>query len=472
MHTVKQIIFVSMLVCARLTTAAAQESTSSSAQRSSLTITAAAAGERVRITAPSSVVQMHVEVYAPGGEKLFDQEIRGGNVFDWHLQEGQAQRLASGVYVCVVTAKSISGRLTQKIGTVTVAENSASVQPAESPQLSVQQTQAIGPVEENSSWTIPGSDEPQTPTVIADDGTDGQMIRGRGALTFRIGNFFSGLDQVQMRLTEAVNLGIGTSEPKTKLDVAGAIRAQQGLVFSNGSTLNVSDKGALTLTSDNGTVTPNIAGTGTQNKIAKWKDNAGTLEDSGISETDSGFVGIGIPNPDGPLIVQGTIPTLLGHMSAIRTTGSNNGFGLLMDAAGSGNNNLGFAVNGVRKASFAWDNSRNFLGFVNFNYSANDFGLRLNSDGSLSFNDGNSSAERFRVTSAGNVGIGTPAPQQNLSVNAALNVDQAGLNNGSFNPGITFGSFSGEGISSQRTGGVAGVLTGLNFFTTSINRMS
>ena len=61
--------------------------------------------------APSSPVQMHVEVYAAGGEKLFDQEIRGGNVFDWHLQDGQAQRLAPGAYVCVVTAKSVSGRL-------------------------------------------------------------------------------------------------------------------------------------------------------------------------------------------------------------------------------------------------------------------------------------------------------------------------------------------------------------------------
>ena len=50
--------------------------------------------------------------------KSADEEIRGGNVFDWHLQDGQAQRLAPGAYVCVVTAKSISGKLTQKIGTV------------------------------------------------------------------------------------------------------------------------------------------------------------------------------------------------------------------------------------------------------------------------------------------------------------------------------------------------------------------
>ena len=148
MPTLKHIYFACVFTFALLSTAIAQES-----PRSFLTITAAASGERVRITAPSSVVQMHVEVYAASGEKLFDQEIRGGNVFDWHLQDGQAQRLAPGDYICVVTVKSVSGKLTQKIGTVSVAEKSASVQAAESPKLSVLQTQAIGPVEENSCWT-------------------------------------------------------------------------------------------------------------------------------------------------------------------------------------------------------------------------------------------------------------------------------------------------------------------------------
>src|SRR5258706_46956 len=102
MTTLKQIYFAFVLVCVLLTTATAQERASVPAQGSSLTITAAATDERVRITAPSSVVQMHVEVYAASGEKLLDQEIRGGNVFDWHLQDGQAQRLAPGTYVCEV----------------------------------------------------------------------------------------------------------------------------------------------------------------------------------------------------------------------------------------------------------------------------------------------------------------------------------------------------------------------------------
>jgi hypothetical protein len=116
------------------------------------------------------------------------------------------------------------------------------------------------------------------------------------------------------------------------------------------------------------------------------------------------------------LNIKGAIPSLLGHLTVIRTTGSNNGFGLLMDATGSGNNNLGLSVGGVPKAGFGWDNARNFIGYANLNYSSNDFSLRLNANGSLTFHDGLSTAERFRITAAGNVGIGTINPLAKLDV--------------------------------------------------------
>lgn len=70
----------------------------------------------------------------------------------------------------------------------------------------------------------------------------------------------------------------------------------------------------------------------------------------------------------------------------------------------------------------------------------------------------------------GNVGIGTTSPQRALSVNSALNVDQANANDDAVNPGITFGSSSGEGIASKRTAG--GNQWGLDLYTASSPRLS
>jgi len=75
------------------------------------------------------------------------------------------------------------------------------------------------------------------------------------------------------------------------------------------------------------------------------------------------------------------------------------------------------------------------------------------------------------ITGSGNVGIGTTSPQQNLSVNAGLNIDQANQNpGGTVSPGLTFGYKSGEGIASCRTGGTN--TYGLDFYTDFLPRMS
>ena len=111
------------------------------------TVTVSATTDRIRFVAPGAVVQLRLEVYTESGKKVFDTELRGGNVLDWHLQDGAGARLTSGSYACVMTIKGLSGRISQRTGLVTVQDKKAAVQASEAPQLSPAQQQAIGPLE-------------------------------------------------------------------------------------------------------------------------------------------------------------------------------------------------------------------------------------------------------------------------------------------------------------------------------------
>src|SRR5262245_21472376 len=300
-----------LLILSSIATSA-QDRTARIDGSSSAIVTASASDERVRFTAPSSVVQIRLEVYSSAGKKLFDYEVRGGNMLDWHLQDGQAQPLADDSYVCLITAKSLSVTLTQRISLVRIEKSSASVHPVDPSQMTAQQSQAIGPIEENASLTVLTEDDNHTTTVVAHNGEEGQIIRGRGALSFRIGDFFSGKDTEQMRLTADGNVGIGITHPQVRLDVDGLIRGSQGIVFPDGTVQYSAASKTLGAKSgrfgqangtEKGDQVESPAAT-TQNFIAKFMNNSGALEDSVIFES-SGNIGIGTTSPAKRLHVSG-----------------------------------------------------------------------------------------------------------------------------------------------------------------------
>src|SRR5262245_38795970 len=103
------------LIFTLLTQIEAQDRRGANPQGVPETITAFASTDRVRFTGAASIVQMNLEVYTQAGVKLFDLELKGGNVLDWPLENGRAERFSPGSYLCVLTVKNLSGRISQKI---------------------------------------------------------------------------------------------------------------------------------------------------------------------------------------------------------------------------------------------------------------------------------------------------------------------------------------------------------------------
>ena len=452
MPTLKRITIALFLLFTFHTVRAQELTNKITAPATAPVITGTASAERVRFTAPGTVVQMQLQIYDASGQLLFDVTSKG-NVLDWTLQDSGGERIAPGSYLCLVTVKSLSGKLSQRIGQALVQEKQVELQRVDATQLTGAQQQAVGPIEENGALTILKAGEAEATTVLANNGKEGQMIRDRGALTFRIGDFFSGNDTEQMRLTEEGNLGVGTSKPKFKLDVAGAVRARQGFVFNDGSTLNVNDKGALTLTDSNGTAVPNVSGTGTTGLLTKWTDGAnGTLGDSVVTELN-GNIGVSNPNPTAKLVVDASSSSELRFdqgiggvtpvLSVISQPGSTTQGGASILGAGTGGSSFVF--------------SDNLPFFLVKDTKANVINNNLGHGTIL-----------FTLLPTGNVGIGTTNPASSLDVAGNINTSTQYNIGGNRVLGVsgagnsTSNTFTGLGAGASTTPGVG--IGGFNSF--------
>lgn len=383
---------VILLLC---TDASAQTLRKPAERGAAPTVTVSATASGVRFVALGAVRQTRLEVYDASGAAVFDSGFLPGNVRDW---AAQASGLPDGTYSCVLTARDLSGRLSFKQGAVVLAGGEPSLALGEAGAAAGAGNEAAEPA---SALTT----EAGAATLSTHDGGAGALTSTSGALTLRTGDVLRGGEREHVRVTPEGRVGVGTDSPEATLDVAGAVRASAGFKFPDGTTLT-SQRGRLTLTGAEGEELPGptAAGTGTQNRLAKWAETggSGTLTDSAVTEA-GGNVGVGTSSPAQRLHVVGR--------SLFQNAGTASLFildrldGKIM-AAGAG----GFS------STVAYDESGIFK-------------IESNSRTSIAqgvFGADRGATTRFVIDGAGRVGVGTDEPHllSKFDVVGAINSSQ------------------------------------------------
>ena len=392
-------------------TAAAQGAGGQTPARSDAVATASAETSGVRFVSPEGARRVRLEVYTASGERLFDSGFRAGSIADWN-----ASGVADGSYLCVLTSEDLAGKPGRTLSGVTVQGGRAVVRREGEGQLKAEFAQALSAAGQVSAGADGGE---QAATVAAHDGQDGQVTSTSGALTFRTGDVFSGKEREQMRVTPEGRVGIGTAAPEETLDVAGTIRARGGIRFDDGSVLTsakqvqrlgVATFGATAAAATDSTGAPNVAGTGTTNKLTKWSDATGTLSDSAVFEDASGNIGVGTNAPGGVFDLQ-----------------RNSGGDILQRFwnTGVGGAKLRYVAGLGATSQVQFTDTTEWLSSISVN-SAAGMQFRVRGVGTPNSEAQLDASARMTIARNGNVGIGTTAPNSKLEVAGDLRVSGAG----------------------------------------------
>ncbi len=352
----------------------------------------------VRFVGLGSFRQMRLEVFSADGQTIYNSDFQAGSVRDWGLEDKAGQRVTNGTYLCVITIRDLSGKLITKQGSVALENGQASLQMEGAASGNIEAEKALTPVTDSANAAV---------ALIGHDGRNGQVVSTRGGFSFRAGDFFGGKDQELMRLTPLEQAADGTA--RARLDIAGTIRAAQGIEFADGT---VQTSGLSGRTDAQGNLVPNVAGTGTQNRLAKWTETggSGTLGDSLLSESGSNVINNGT-SIQMTAAASGAVDTnLLFLNSTSGTTGVLAGTVASFGAA----NGPYFAMRGNTYSAIAGQRG-------NFVISAGNVTSPGALEGVVKFITGND-ALRMLITPAGNVGVGTSNPQSLLDVNGNINV--------------------------------------------------
>ena len=353
-------------IAALCPTALGQTTTGTSGQRAVPAITVSLTDRGVRFAALGAVTQTRLEVFGPAGEQVYTSGFLSGNVRDWSARDIQGEHLPDGTYTCVITATEAGGQVSTREGSVLISGGQLALQLGGG---SVVTEPAQGSPARTEHMTA-GAGGPGAMTLTAHDGTEGQVTSTTGALSFRLGDFFTGKDKEAMRLTEK---GVTV---EGDLRASGVVRAAGGIEFPDGTVLS--------------------SATGSNQALGSESAAGDQIVDGNLVFTNPGF-----PNYGRDIHLSDNLGGLRFYGAPTLTNPPN-----------------GAAI------QFFGNGHTQFPGQAYIDAGAHN-------NAAVIFRTGPSGqivTERMRVASSGNVGIGTSSPAEKVEV--AGNVKLTGTGNG------------------------------------------
>ena len=196
----------------------------------------------------------------------------------------------------------------------------------------------------------------------------------------------SSADATAITIDSSERVGIGTTSPADELHV-------------NATSANIN----MRLTRDTNTGARISGSEGASTPVIKFDTIASGTATERMRITSAGSVGIGTTSPISPLDVKGTAPIVTANSNVFASSGNGTGFGIYRSASG-------------RTAGYTWtiENVIASGGSSSSDYQIDNLVFKNRasvSDSSLT--------ERMRISSAGNVGIGTTSPTANCKLHIA-----------------------------------------------------